>query len=78
MRIIVGKVVGPQQYAYQPSIGTTDALLQLVDGWSRALYPLTKLKDFGCLVGAASSFNVSVWERENEVKVCVPHDLHIE
>jgi len=36
MRIIVGKVVGPQQYAYQPNIGTTDALLQLVDGCSSA------------------------------------------
>ena len=37
MRIIVGKAVVPQQYGYQPNIGTTDALLQLVDGWSSAL-----------------------------------------
>ena len=44
MQTKVDKIVNPSQYAYQPAVSTTDALLQMVDDWTQTLDKTTSVK----------------------------------
>ena len=44
MQTKVDELVNPSQYAYQPAVSTTDALLQMVDDWTQTLDKTTSVK----------------------------------
>ena len=44
VRSRVDEIVNQQQYAYQPLVSTTDALLQLADDWTSILDQQTSVK----------------------------------